>query len=162
MNAALAVGLKALRLPTMLRMLGEAQEMALREGWSHEQYLGCLVDCELAGRQDRRVERYICESGLSREKTFAVFDTNLLPMKVRNEIPLLVEGTFARKAENILIFGLPGRGKTHLACAIGHELVRKQIRTYFTPARRLVETLLGAKQEHQLNRALVKLVVLVL
>lgn len=157
MNAALAVGLKALRLPTMLRMLGEAQEMALREGWSHEQYLGCLVDCELAGRQDRRVERYICESGLSREKTFAVFDTNLLPMKVRNEIPLLVEGTFARKAENILIFGLPGRGKTHLACAIGHELVRKQIRTYFTPARRLVETLLGAKQEHQLNRALVKL-----
>ena len=125
MNAALAVGLRALRLPTMIRVCDEARALSEREGWGYEQFLGHLVECELSGRQTRRVERFLCESGLSREKTLSVFDMEVLPMKVRNEIPLLLEGSFARKGENVLFFGLPGRGKTHLANALGCELVRR-------------------------------------
>lgn len=157
MNAALAVGLRALRLPTMIRVCDEARALSEREGWSYEQFLGHLVECELSGRQTRRVERFLGESGLSREKTLSVFDMEVLPMKVRNEIPLLLEGAFAKKGENVLFFGLPGRGKTHLANALGCELVRREIRTFFTPARRLVKSLLAAKKEYQLNRALQKL-----
>jgi hypothetical protein len=99
MNAALAVGLRVLQLPTMIRVCDEPRALSEREGWSYEQFLGHLVECELSGRQTRGVERYLCESGLSREKSLSVFDMEVLPMKVRNEIPLLVEGVFAKKGD---------------------------------------------------------------
>ena len=79
MNAALAVGLRALRLPTMIRVCDEARALSEREGWSYEQFLGHLVECELSGRQTRRVERFLGESGLSREKPLSVFDMEELP-----------------------------------------------------------------------------------
>ena len=57
----------------------------------------------------------------------------------------------------MLLFGLPGRGKTHVACAIGHELVRRGHRVLFTPTYALVQRLLGAKRELRLERELAEL-----
>ena len=44
---------------------------------------------------------------------------------MRRTLPTLCEGGFVERAENLLAFGLPGRGKTHLVCAIGHELAKR-------------------------------------
>ncbi len=71
-------------------------------------------------------------------------------------LPTLCEGDFVERGENLLAFGLPGRGKTHLACAIGHELVQRGRRVFFTPTFALVQRLLVAKRdlvlEHELAR----------
>ena len=66
---------------------------------------------------------------------------------MRRQLSLLCEGGFVERAENLLAFGLPGRGKTHLVCAIGHELVARGYRVLFTPTFRLVQRLLAAKRE---------------
>jgi DNA replication protein DnaC len=69
-------------------------------------------------------------------------------------VPTLCEGAFVERGDNVLLFGLPGRGKTHLACAIGHELVRRGHRVLFTPTYALVQRLLGAKRDLQLEKEL--------
>ena len=80
-----------------------------------------------------------------------------LPPKVQKLLPTLCEGGFIDRGENLLVFGLPGRGKTHLACAIGHELIQRGYRVFFTPTYALVQRLLGAKRELRLEKELASL-----
>ena len=80
-----------------------------------------------------------------------------MPSAAAKQLPTLCEGGFAERGENVLIFGLPGRGKTHLACAIGHELVRRGRRVLFVPTYALVQRLLNAKRELELEKELANL-----
>jgi DNA replication protein DnaC len=98
-------------------------------------------------RQERKVYRLRRSSQLPTEKTLATLDLSLLPSPVRRQLPVLCEGGFLERAENLLAFGLPGRGKTHVACAIGHELIQRGYRVLFVPTYRLVQRLLAAKRE---------------
>ena len=66
----------------------------------------------------------------------------------------LIEGDFLARTENVLAFGNPGSGKTHLLCALGHELILKGRRIYFTPCALLVQRLLRAKAELGLEKKL--------
>ena len=81
-----------------------------------------------------------------------------MPVKVRRQIPVLVEGGFVERADNVLAFGLPGRGKTHLLAAIARELViQKGYPVLFTSTHRMVEQLLIAKRELQIEKMFKKL-----
>ena len=76
------------------------------------------------------------------------------PLKVRRQLPTLCEGGFVDKADNVLAFGLPGRGKTHVLCAVAHELVQRGYKVLFIPAYKLVGGLLRAKRDYELEREL--------
>ena len=115
------------------------------------------MDLEVSERSRRRIERHFKQSSLPGEKTLATLDLDLLPAKVRRRVPSLCQGDFVHRAENVLAFGLPGRGKTHLLCAICHELVQRGHRVLFTPAFKLVQRLLAAKRELELEKLLRKL-----
>ncbi|MCX5658230.1 MAG: ATP-binding protein [Planctomycetota bacterium] len=69
----------------------------------------------------------------------------------------LLDGSFVDRKENVLVFGNPGSGKTHLLCAIGQELVRAGRTVYFTSTVLLVQELLLAKRELRLPKAIKKL-----
>ena len=58
---------------------------------------------------------------------------------------------------NVLAFGLPGTGKTHALCALGHRLVEAGHSVLFAPAYRLVQDLLAAKRDLALPRQLRRL-----
>jgi DNA replication protein DnaC len=77
-----------------------------------------------------------------------------LPPKVAKMLPTLCEGSFVERGDNILAFGLPGRGKTHLVCAIGYELIQRGYRVLFTATFALVERLLAAKRDLRLEKEL--------
>jgi DNA replication protein DnaC len=149
--------LRELKLPTVARTAEEIATKAEREGWSFGQYLRHLATLEVEERKRKRLERFLRESDLPAEKTLATLDRNLLPAKVQKLLPSLCEGTFLDRGENVLAFGLPGRGKTHLVCALGHELVRRGRRVLFTPTFSLVQRLLVAKRELRLEKALASL-----
>jgi len=149
--------LRALRLPSFVANYEEVARAAERQGWSFVQYLRHLVEVELADRKRRRIQRSLKRSGLPREKTLATLDASRLPTKVRRQLPTLCDGGFVERAENLLAFGLPGRGKTHLCCAVGHELVQRGYRVLFTPAYRLVQRLLVARRDLELEREFRKL-----
>jgi DNA replication protein DnaC len=150
----LAILLRALKLPTVARHAEEVAAKAEREGWSFLQYVRHLMALEVEERRRRRIERNHRNSNLPTEKTLALLDRKRLPAKVARMLPTLCEGDFLERGDNVLLFGLPGRGKTHVVCAIGHELVRRGYRVLFTPTYALVQRLLGAKRELCLEKAL--------
>ena len=78
-------------------------------------------------------------------------------MKLRQQLARLAEGDFADRGVNVLAFGMPGTGKTHAMCAIGHRLVQSGRSVLFVPAYRLVQDMLAAKRDLDLLRMLRKL-----
>ena len=149
--------LRMLKLPSFVASYEELARQAERDGWTHIEYLRRLVELELSERQQRRIERLKKASGLPAEKTVGSLKTEKLPTKVRRQLPALSEGGFVHRAENVLAFGLPGRGKTHLLAAIGHELIQRGYAVLFTPAYRLVQRLLVAKRDLRIDRELKRL-----
>lgn len=140
-----------------MRAYSEVAEQAEREGWGFERYLLHLAEIEVEDRRCHRIERLLRQSGLPHEKTLSTLELSRLPAPVRRSVPTLCEGGFVDRAENLLAFGLPGRGKTHLVCAIGHELLQRGYEVLFVPAFKLVQRLLAAKRELALEATLRRL-----
>lgn len=149
--------LRGLKLPSFVGAHEEVARKAEKDGWGCLQYLRHLVELELEERRQRRIERLQRASDLPSEKTLATLESSKLPTKVRRQLPALCEGGFIGRAENVLAFGLPGRGKTHLVAAIGHELVQRGYAVHFVPAYKLVQRLLAAKRDLALERELRRL-----
>ncbi len=156
-SESLDIMLRQLRLPTFLEQHAEVAQRAEKQGWSLDRYLQHLAEAELEERRRRRIDRLLKRSCLPRDKTLDTLDTKWLSPKIRRQIPALCEGAFVDRAENVLCFGLPGRGKTHLVSAIGHELVGKGYQVLFIPAFKLVQRLLAAKRDLSLDTHLRKL-----
>lgn len=116
-----------------------------------------ILQMEQDDRQQRRVQRLLRASKLPPGKTFAAFDDDKLPRALASKIRELLRGDFLNQAVNVLAFGLPGTGKTHVACALGHALVAAGHSVLFTPTFQLVQHLLAAKRDLELPRALRKL-----
>jgi len=153
----LKVQLKKLRLPTVLDQYADIAESARRESLSYERYLFELCDAETTIRKQKRVERFLRASKLPLEKTIDVFNRQRLSTGVNGQVSVLLEGGFLARTENILAFGNPGSGKTHLVCAIGHQLIQQGYRVLFRPCSLLVQELLLAKKDLNLPKALKKL-----
>jgi len=152
--ASLVLLLRALKLPTMARHADEVAQLAEREGWTFERYLHHLVELEVHERRRRRIARNLKDSELPPDKTLATLNRARLPAKIAKALPALCEGAFVERGDNLLAFGLPGRGKTHLLCAIGHELIQRGYRVLFTPTYALVQRLLAAKRDLRLEQEL--------
>ncbi len=130
---------------------------AEKQSWTFDQYLYHLAEMELADRHRRRIQRQLKQSRLPGDKTLALLETDRLPAKVRRQLSTLCTGEFVDQAENVLAFGLPGRGKTHLVVAVGHELIQQGYSVYFTPTYQLVQRLLPAKRDLLLEKELRRL-----
>jgi DNA replication protein DnaC len=145
-------------LPTMAARFEEMIQNAETQNWGYRKLLLHLCEAEAADRRERKQQRMLRESKLPSGKTLGTLNENQLPAKVRRQMATLLEGGFVERAENVLAFGLPGRGKTHFLCALGRELIlRHGMSVSFTPTFKLVQQLLAAKQELRLDAALRKL-----
>jgi DNA replication protein DnaC len=151
---ALLVLLRALKLPAFARYAEEIATKATREGWTFGRYLHHLAELEVDERRVRRIDRALRDSDLPAEKTLATLSRSRLPQKVAKQMASLCEGGFVERGENLLVFGLPGRGKSHVVAAIGHELIQRGYRVLFTPTFALVQRLLAAKRDLRLEREL--------
>jgi DNA replication protein DnaC len=157
MSELLEGSLRSLGLKGMLAGYQEVGEVARRESMSYEKYLEELVERERQERSERRVERLRRGSQLPPEKTLESFDRGRLTPKLNAQLNRLLEGEFVRKSENVLAFGNPGSGKSHLICALGHELIGRGHAVLFRPCSLLVQDLLRAKRDLELAKALKKL-----
>lgn len=149
--------LKELHLPAIRACYEEQADVARRESSSYEGYLQELMEEECDVRRQNRVARLLKESKLPLEKSLEAFDRTRLPQKVAAHVNVLLEGSFLNRTENVLAFGNPGSGKSHLLCAIGQELIQKGRQLFFTPCSLLVQDLLIAKRELKLTRVLKRL-----
>lgn len=149
--------LKELHLPTIRENFEEIAVQAQQESLSYERYLLELIEKESEARRHRRIERFLRESCLPLEKRIDTFDLKRLPSKLKSQVSLLLEGFFLDKNENVLAFGNPGTGKTHLLCGISQSLIREGRRIYFTKCGLLVQKLIVAKRDLKLEQFIKKL-----
>ena len=111
----------------------------------------------LITRRENRIARYLRDSRIPLEKTLANFNRRRLPQKVNAQLSVLLDGSFINRSENILAFGNPGSGKTHLLCALGQDLIHQDYRVLFKPCSILVQEMLVAKRDLRLPHYLRKL-----
>ena len=149
--------LKELHLPAFRESYESFAQTAIKEQITYPEYLLALAEQEYQERKLRKIERLIRTSRLPVEKTLKTFDLNRLPLNIHQTVKYLLEGKFVDQKENILAFGNPGSGKTHLLCAIAHELIQKGVQAYFTSCSFLVQDLLRGKRDLTLQRILKKL-----
>jgi DNA replication protein DnaC len=116
-----------------------------------------VCEQEASDRHGRRVDRLRKASDLPPGKTFVAFKEQRLPRPLMQKIRDLARGDFLERAANVLMFGLPGVGKSHVAAAIGHALVDAGHPVLFTPTYKVVQDLLAAKRDLALPRALRRL-----
>ena len=146
--------LKELHLPTVREYYSGLAESARQESLSYECHLLTLLEQEREVRRNNRVSRFLRESQLPLEKSLASFDRCRLPQKLASQVAVLSDGSFLSRSENILAFGNPGSGKTHLLCAIGQELIHQGYRILFQSCSLLVQKLLMAKRDLCLQKLL--------
>ena len=116
-----------------------------------------VLEQEAEDRRQRRIIRIRRASRLPVGKTWDTFEHDRVPVALRQQLDELADGSFVERGVNVLAFGLPGTGKTHAMCAIGHRLVKSGRSVLFTPAYRLVQDMLAAKRDLNLPRMLRKL-----
>ena len=116
-----------------------------------------VLEAEADERGQRKTERLLRASRLPPGKTFETLDRTRVPRGVMAKLDELATGDFLERAQNVLCFGLPGRGNTHAAAALGHALVQRGHSVLFSPTFRLVQELLAAKRDLSLPRALQRL-----
>ena len=146
--------LKELHLPTVRACYEQEAERARQESVTYEYYLAEVMEREREVRTHNRIQRLLRESKLPLEKSLEVFEMERLSSVLSAQVNALLEGSFVQRSENVLAFGNPGSGKTHLLCAIGQELITQGRRVLFSPCSHLVQQLLIAKRDLKLPRIL--------
>lgn len=149
--------LRELHLPAMRSDYEAAAARARQELLSYERYLLELAQRECESRRSNRIERQLRESRVFMEKSLSTLDLKRLPQKAGQQVRSLLEGDFVDRHENVLIFGNPGSGKTHVACAVGQELIRSGRRVMFATCGLMVQDLLAAKRDLKLRGFLKKI-----
>ena len=150
--------LSDLRLPAIKLMWAKFAEQSDKEGWPAARFLAALAEHEIADRGRRRIERHLVEARLPVGKTLAAFEFEAVPMIGKAQVMALTAGDgWLEKGANLLLFGPPGAGKSHLAAAIGLALVENGWRVLFMRTSDLVQRLQIARRELALESALAKL-----
>ncbi len=157
LKAELQDALRQLRLPAFAAHHGAQSALAASESWTYDQYLLRLSELELGQRDVRKRQKLLLAARLPREKKLDNFERQRLKRNVERQFAALLDGEFLKRAENVLVFGSPGGGKTHLLAALGHELVQQGHSVYFTSCVLLVQRLLQAKQDLLLEKELRRL-----
>ena len=147
-----------LRLPAIKAVWREIAARADKEGWPAARFLAALAEHEIAERARRRFERHLDEARLPPGKTLATFDFTAVPMVSKAQVMALAAGdSWLEKGANLILFGPPGGGKSHLSAALGIALIENGWRVLFTRTTDLVQKLQIARSELQLESTLAKL-----
>ncbi|WP_247365623.1 IS21-like element ISBj11 family helper ATPase IstB [Bradyrhizobium sp. 156] len=157
-TARLNLLLNELRLPAIKVLWPQFAEQSDKEGWPAARFLATIAEHEIAERGRRRVERHLVEARLPAGKTFDNFDFEAVPMISKAQVTALAAGDgWLGKGANLLLFGPPGGGKSHLAAAIGLALIENGWRVLFTRTTDLVQKLQVARRELNLEAAINRL-----
>ena len=150
--------LTELRLPAAKLVWADVAAQADKEGWPAARFLAALAEHEMAERTRRRIERHLAEARLPPGKTIDTFDFDAVPVVSKAQVMALAAGdAWLQIGANIILFGPPGGGKSHLAAALGFALVEGVWRVLFARTTDLVQRLQIARRELTLEAAIARL-----
>ena len=157
-SARLPIMLADLRLPTIRRLWPEVAEQSNREGWPAERFLGILLEHEMSEREARRLARARADSHLPPDKSLESFDFAAVPAVSKAHVMALAEAdAWVGQGHNLLAFGPPGVGKTHVVAGIGHALIDRGYKVLCMRTSEMVQRLQAARRDLRLPAELAKL-----
>ena len=156
-DSKLPLMLKQLNLSAMTNLWRDLSQQADQEGWGSARFLESLCEFELQGRESRRFARHFKEANLPKGKTFSTYNFKHVPLNKTQILTMATGGSWIKNGDNLLIFGPAGVGKTHLAAAIGTQLIENGYRVMFSSTIGLLQKLQSAKQSYSLPSILEKL-----
>lgn len=148
---------RAIKMPTIRRTWKQLADQARDEGWSHEEYLAAVLQRQVADREASGTALRIAGAHFPSMKTVEDFNSDFQPSLRRDVLAHLATTTFVPKAENVILLGPPGVGKTHLGIALGVKACQQGYPTLFETAAGWVQRLAAAHQAGKLNDELRRL-----
>jgi DNA replication protein DnaC len=148
---------KALKAPRIREAAARLGDQARDVGWSHEEYLAAVLDREVSARDASGARLRTRAAGFGTTKTIEDFVFDHQPGLKRDIIAHLATGTFLAKAENVVLLGPPGTGKTHLAIGLGIKATQLGHRVLFATATEWVARLQAAHDTRRLATELARL-----
>jgi DNA replication protein DnaC len=145
--------LKRLHLPTLRRLYPSYASQAAAEGWSHRDFLALLVAEEVAHRNDTRIEKSCRQARFPFLKTIEEFDFLFQSSLRRQRLGPYLGPELVTEGRNLILSGKPGRGKTHLAIAIGYRAIQNGFSARFIGASALIDELVVASESNRLREA---------
>ena len=143
---------RELKMPSVRRDYPELVRQATHDGWDYEEFLLQLLEGEVLSRRDSAVARLLRQARFPDLKTFEQLDWDALQGVARPQLAQLAACEYIERAEDVVIAGPIGTGKTHLAIALGVEAARRRHRVAFVRAADLVRELVEARDELTLSR----------
>jgi DNA replication protein DnaC len=149
----LIVGLaRGLKMPGLARVFEALGRQGREDQWTFEEYLHEVLAAEQTSRRDSAVRHRLREARFPETKTLDTFDFTTADGVNAAQVADLARGDWIGRAENVILAGPIGTGKTHLATALGVEAARQRRRVLFHRAADLVRILLEARDERDLGR----------
>jgi DNA replication protein DnaC len=148
---------RVLKTPTISRCWEDLAGQAREENWSHEEYLAAVLQRQVAERESAGTTMRIRTAHFPQVKTLEEFNLDHLPSLRRDVLAHLATGTFVARAENVILLGPPGLGKTHLAIGLGVRAAHAGYSVLFDTANNWIIRLAAAHQAGQLEAELKKI-----
>jgi len=148
---------RAMKTPTVARVWQDLGDQARDLGWSHEEYLAAVLERQVADRESSGTTMRVRAAHFPAVKTLEDFDTAYLPSLRTDVLAHLATATFVPRADNVVLLGPPGVGKTHLAIALGIKAAQAGHPVLFDTATRWVARLGAAHAAGQLETDLKKI-----
>lgn len=145
---------RRLNLAHTRRIYQEAADRAEKENWTYRDFLAILLAEEVAHRKQTRLQRCTRSAHFPFFKTIDEFDFSLQTTLRQSLLGSYLGPDFVTEGRSLILYGKAGRGKTHLAIAIGYRTIQNGFETYFTTAAELIEDLSNASKRGQLQPAL--------
>ena len=146
--------LRSLRLSGMMETLDARHRQAIAGQWSYVEFLGRLLEDEVARRGQKQLTSRLRRGALNSSKTLEDFNFNFNPQLNRQQVLALAAGDYLREARNVLICGPSGVGKTHLAQALGQEACRQGYDVLFVSTHKMLQHLAGGRADGSVERRL--------
>lgn len=143
---------RSLKMPGLLRAYEPLARQAREELWSFEDYLHEVLAVEVQSRVESAVRQRVREAHFPEPKTLDQFDFSASEGIDPTQVADLARGRWIAEAENLILAGPIGTGKTHLAIALGMEAARQRRHVAFWRAADLVRTLVEARDQRELTR----------
>ena len=149
--------LRQLKLGGMAQTLDGRAAQATQQQLTPIEFLALLLDDELERRNQQRLARRLAQSGCNEQKTLARFDFTAAPSVNRTFIQDLASGTFIARHEIVLVCGLTGVGKSHLANAWAIEALKRDYSVVYRNTQRLLTDLHAARATGAFPRLLARI-----
>jgi DNA replication protein DnaC len=145
---------RRLNLAHMRRIYQEVADRAEKENWTYRDFLALLLAEEVAHRKQTRLQRFTRKADFPFFKTIDEFDFSLHTTLKQSLLGSYLGPDFITEGRSLIFYGKAGRGKTHLAVAIGYRAIQNGFETLFTTAAQLIEDLSNASKRGELQEAL--------